>query len=57
MGADKIGALAHGLARQPHRLVVVACDELRVSGDAMIDAKSGSRGLRRRARNLGDTTA
>jgi len=37
MRADKIGALADTLARQPHRLVVVASDELRISGDAMID--------------------
>ena len=37
MAADKIGALAHGLTRKLHRLVVVAADELRVSGDAVVD--------------------
>ena len=37
MRADKIRALADGLARQQHRLVVVVSNELRVSGDAIID--------------------
>jgi len=32
--ADEIGPLTDGLARQPHRLVVIARDELRIGGNA-----------------------
>jgi hypothetical protein len=53
MPADKIGALAHGLTRKLHRLVVVAADELRVSGDAIVDrqkriARAQAQGAARR---------
>jgi len=36
MAADKVGALAYRLARQPDRIVVIAADELGVGGDAVI---------------------
>jgi hypothetical protein len=34
MRSDEIDPLTDGLARQPHRLVVIARDELRVGGNA-----------------------
>src|SRR5262249_48155569 len=39
VGANEIAALPDGLARQLHRLVVVASDELGVGGDAGIDRR------------------
>ena len=36
MGADEIAALPDAFARQPHRLVVIAPDELGIGGDAAI---------------------
>ena len=37
--ADEIGTFADALSRQPHRLIVIASDELPVGGDAMIDRR------------------
>src|SRR5208282_4244389 len=39
MRADKIGALADALARQPRRLVVIASEELSVGGDSVMDSQ------------------
>ena len=39
VGADEIAALAQRLARQPHRLVIIASEELGVGGDADIDRR------------------
>ena len=39
VGADEIAALTDALARQPHRLVVIASDELGVGGDAVVDRR------------------
>jgi len=36
VGADEIAALADAFARKPHRLVIVAAEELGVGGDAAI---------------------
>jgi hypothetical protein len=42
VGADEVAALPDALARQPHRLVVVAPDELGEGGDAVIDCAATS---------------
>ena len=39
VGADEIAALTDRLARQPHRLIIIASDELGVGGDAAIDRR------------------
>src|SRR5947209_12546379 len=39
VAAAEIASLTDGLARQPHRLIVIASNELRVCGDAHIDGR------------------
>jgi hypothetical protein len=39
MSADEIGALPNALAGEPHRLVVMAPDELGVGADATINRR------------------
>src|SRR6476469_8768736 len=37
IGADEIRTLADRLTREAHRLIIVAPDKLRISGDAVVD--------------------